>query len=125
MTRKISADYFRREREPRVLITTNYKPSGIMYAFIADLLDVLPDATYYKRQVWICPPLGSDALQALRASACTLCTSLLGASKTSRISCKASLALLLVSRQALIHRQQIEDSEWYAKEKASEDEPLI
>lgn len=51
----LCADYFRREREPRVLITTNYKPSAIMYAFIADLLEVFPDATYYKRQVLYSP----------------------------------------------------------------------
>ena len=46
-----SAEYFRRESRPKVLLTTNYKPSAIMYAFIADMLEVLPDATYYKRQV--------------------------------------------------------------------------
>lgn len=46
-------DYFRRDRRPRVLLTTNYKPTAVMYAFIADLLEVLPDATYYKRQVFL------------------------------------------------------------------------
>ncbi|KAL6769097.1 hypothetical protein ACKKBG_A17470 [Auxenochlorella protothecoides x Auxenochlorella symbiontica] len=44
------ADHFKRVRPPHVLITTCFKPSGIMYKFIAELLEVFPNATYYKRQ---------------------------------------------------------------------------
>lgn len=45
------ADHFQRVRPPNVLLTTCYKPSGIMYKFLAEMLEVLPCATYYKRQV--------------------------------------------------------------------------
>lgn len=44
------AAHFSREREPKVLITTCYKPSKGMYAFLAEMLAVLPCAEYYKRQ---------------------------------------------------------------------------
>jgi hypothetical protein len=52
-------------------VTTNYKPSGIMYHLIADLLEVLPDATYYKRQVSLSLPVinSSDAVSAVVAIA--------------------------------------------------------
>lgn len=43
------AAHFKRERPPNVLITTCYKPTGIMYRFISELLEVLPNAVYYKR----------------------------------------------------------------------------
>jgi hypothetical protein len=42
--------YFRREQAPNVLLTTCYRPSRLMYAFLADMLEVLPCATFYKRQ---------------------------------------------------------------------------
>ena len=45
------AEHFQRVRPPNVLLTTCYKPSGIMYKFLAEMLEVLPCATYYKRQV--------------------------------------------------------------------------
>ncbi|PRW33197.1 Ribosome production factor 1 [Chlorella sorokiniana] len=44
------AEHFKRVRPPHVLITTSYKVTGIMYKFISELLEVLPCATYYKRQ---------------------------------------------------------------------------
>lgn len=44
------AAHFSRVREPKVLITTCYKPSKGMYAFLAEMLAVLPCAEYYKRQ---------------------------------------------------------------------------
>lgn len=44
------ADHFQILRPPNVLLTTCYKPSGIMYKFLAEMLEVLPCATYYKRQ---------------------------------------------------------------------------
>ena len=47
----LPADYFDRTSPPNVLITTNYKPSAVMFALIADMLTVFPKATYYKRQV--------------------------------------------------------------------------
>lgn len=43
--------YFRREQAPNVLLTTCYKPSRLMYHFLAEMLEVLPCATFYKRQV--------------------------------------------------------------------------
>ncbi len=48
------AEHFQRVRPPNVLLTTCYKPSGIMYKFLAEMLEVLPCATYYKRQVHPC-----------------------------------------------------------------------
>ena len=45
------AEHIQRVRPPNVLLTTCYKPSGIMYKFLAEMLEVLPCATYYKRQV--------------------------------------------------------------------------
>lgn len=48
------AEHFQRVRPPNVLLTTCYKPSGIMYKFLAEMLEVLPCATYYKRQVLLC-----------------------------------------------------------------------
>ncbi|KIZ05564.1 Ribosome production factor 1, partial [Monoraphidium neglectum] len=44
------AAHFARRREPKVLLTTCYKPSGIMYAFLSEMLETLPCAEYYKRQ---------------------------------------------------------------------------
>ncbi|KAK9812650.1 hypothetical protein WJX72_001266 [[Myrmecia] bisecta] len=44
------AEHFANMRPPNVLLTTCYKPSGIMYKFLADMLEVFPCAQYYKRQ---------------------------------------------------------------------------
>lgn len=44
------AEHFKRVRPPNVLITTSYKVTGVAYRFISELLEVLPCATYYKRQ---------------------------------------------------------------------------
>ena len=43
--------YFNRQDAPKVLLTTCYKPSKLMFELLAELLDVLPVAYYYKRQV--------------------------------------------------------------------------
>eukprot|EP00963_Diacronema_lutheri_P003358 scaffold281_cov318-Pavlova_lutheri.AAC.41 len=43
------AQYFNREVSPKVLLTTGRKPTAVMFKFLADLLHVFPDATYYKR----------------------------------------------------------------------------
>jgi len=43
------AQYFNRQVSPKVLLTTGRKPTAIMFKFLADLLHVFPDATYYKR----------------------------------------------------------------------------
>lgn len=43
------SQYFNREVSPKVLLTTGRKPTAIMYKFLADLLNLFPDATYYKR----------------------------------------------------------------------------
>jgi hypothetical protein len=34
------APHFAEERPPNVLLTTNYRPSKVMYQFLADLLEV-------------------------------------------------------------------------------------
>ena len=44
------AEHFDKTRTPNVLVTTSYKCSKIMYKFIADMLEVFPSATYYKRK---------------------------------------------------------------------------
>ncbi len=36
-------------RPPKVLITTSYKPTGLMYQFLSEVLELLPAAEYYKR----------------------------------------------------------------------------
>ena len=51
----LPAGYFRREQAPNVLLTTCYAPSRLMYHFLADMLEVLPCATFYKRQVSLPP----------------------------------------------------------------------
>mmetsp|Transcript_30171 Transcript_30171/g.55130 ORF Transcript_30171/g.55130 Transcript_30171/m.55130 type:complete len:365 (-) Transcript_30171:263-1357(-) len=44
------AEHFSSNKPPKVLITTCYKPSKIMYTFISEMLELLPCATYYKRE---------------------------------------------------------------------------
>ena len=48
------ADYFSRQSAPNVLLTTCYKPSKLMFHFLADMLEVLPCAQFFKRQVHRC-----------------------------------------------------------------------
>ncbi|KAL6752134.1 anticodon-binding protein [Haematococcus lacustris] len=43
------AEHFARSRPPKVLITTCYKPTKVMYTFISEMLELLPHAEYYKR----------------------------------------------------------------------------
>lgn len=43
------AAHFRRDRPPKVLITTCYQASKIMYQFISEMMELLPCAEYYKR----------------------------------------------------------------------------
>ncbi|GLC42365.1 Ribosome production factor 1 [Pleodorina starrii] len=43
------AAHFSNARPPKVLITTSYKPSKIMYTFLSEMLELLPCAEYYKR----------------------------------------------------------------------------
>ena len=45
--------YFNRQDAPKVLLTTCYKPSKLMFELLAELLDVLPVVYYYKRQVGV------------------------------------------------------------------------
>lgn len=42
--------YFKDREPPNVLITTSYKVTGGMYKFISEMLEVFPQATFYKRQ---------------------------------------------------------------------------
>jgi ribosome production factor 1 len=42
--------YFQGEVEPKIIITSCYKPSKAMYDLIRDLLYVFPNSFYYKRQ---------------------------------------------------------------------------
>eukprot|EP00878_Enallax_costatus_P037129 GHUV01041924.1.p1 GENE.GHUV01041924.1~~GHUV01041924.1.p1 ORF type:complete len:248 (+),score=65.50 GHUV01041924.1:199-942(+) len=44
------AAHFSRDREPKVLVTTCYKPSKTMFTFLSEMMEVLPCAEYYKRQ---------------------------------------------------------------------------
>lgn len=44
------ASHFSGTSSPNVLLTTSYRPSKIMYQFLSEMLEVLPSATYYKRQ---------------------------------------------------------------------------
>eukprot|EP00798_Chlamydomonas_sp_ICE-L_P012221 gene12221-15352_t len=43
------AAHFQNERPPKVLLTTSYTPSKIMYTFLSEMLETLPHAEYYKR----------------------------------------------------------------------------
>ena len=43
------AEHFANARPPNVLLTTCYRPSGVMYKLLSEMLEVLPAATYYKR----------------------------------------------------------------------------
>mmetsp|Transcript_33366 Transcript_33366/g.73774 ORF Transcript_33366/g.73774 Transcript_33366/m.73774 type:complete len:347 (+) Transcript_33366:113-1153(+) len=43
------AAHFQRDRPPKVLLTTCYKPSSVMYTFLSEMLEVFPHAEYYKR----------------------------------------------------------------------------
>lgn len=38
-------------RPPKLLVTTCYRPTKVMYQFLADMLEALTNAHYYKRQV--------------------------------------------------------------------------
>jgi len=42
--------YFNGETKPKIIITTNYKPTKIMYEFIKELLMVFPNSFYYSRK---------------------------------------------------------------------------
>lgn len=42
--------YFKGETHPKILITTNHKPTKKMYDFIRDLLKVFPNSYYYARK---------------------------------------------------------------------------
>ena len=57
------ADYFSRQSSPNVLLTTSYKPSKLMFHFLADMLEVLPCAQFFKRQVYGCAIPTSDAVK--------------------------------------------------------------
>lgn len=43
------SSYFHGEVEPKIIITSCYHPSKMMYEFIRDLLYVFPNSFYYKR----------------------------------------------------------------------------
>jgi hypothetical protein len=43
------SSYFHGEVEPKILVTSCYRPSKVMYDFIRDLLYVFPNSFYYKR----------------------------------------------------------------------------
>lgn len=44
------ASYFKSEVHPKIIITTNYRPTKKMYEFIKDLLKVFPNSYYYARK---------------------------------------------------------------------------
>lgn len=43
------APYFARTATPKVFITTSHKPKAATFGFVADLLEVIPNSTFYKR----------------------------------------------------------------------------
>jgi hypothetical protein len=43
------SQYFNGEVEPKIIITSCYAPTKVMYEFIRDLLFVFPNSFYYKR----------------------------------------------------------------------------
>lgn len=44
------AAYFRREKDPKVMITTRPRPSGGLFGFVADLMTLIPNSFFYKRR---------------------------------------------------------------------------
>ena len=52
-----------------MLLTTCYKPSKLMFHFLADMLEVLPCAQFFKRQVDSCATQ-EKILQSLQHSFC-------------------------------------------------------
>lgn len=56
------AAHFAAERPPNVLLTTNYRPSKVMYQFLADLLDVRLRA-FTRPRLHTSPPSYVSSLQ--------------------------------------------------------------
>ena len=46
------AAHFNREQPPSLLVTTSRKPSASMFAFLTNLFETLPSATYYARRAF-------------------------------------------------------------------------
>jgi ribosome production factor 1 len=46
------AAHFNREQPPSLLVTTSRKPSAAMFAFLTNLFETLPSATYYARRAF-------------------------------------------------------------------------
>jgi len=46
------SDYFKRLKEPKIMITTRPKPSGAIYAFIKDIMAMVPNMFYYPRKTY-------------------------------------------------------------------------
>jgi ribosome production factor 1 len=46
------AAHFNREQPPSLLVTTSRKPSAEMFAFLSNLFETLPNATYYARRAF-------------------------------------------------------------------------
>ena len=44
------ADYFKDNTPPKLMITTNRRPSGKMFEFLKDLKAIIPNAYYYERK---------------------------------------------------------------------------
>jgi ribosome production factor 1 len=62
------AAHFNREQPPSLLVTTSRKPSAAMFAFLTNLFETLPSATYYARRAFAVRPRARQA----RAGALTL-----------------------------------------------------
>jgi hypothetical protein len=67
--RRARAEHFLALRPPKVLLTTSYKPTALMYQFLSELLELFPAAEYYKRNGF---PL--KKIVELRSACCTRCT---------------------------------------------------
>jgi len=46
------APYFQNEKTPKIMITTRPRPSGKLFAFIGNLLEMLPNAFFYPRKTF-------------------------------------------------------------------------
>ena len=44
------ADYFKDSKPPKLMMTTNRRPSGKLFDFLKDLKNIIPNSFYYERK---------------------------------------------------------------------------
>ena len=54
--------YFSNEKKPKIMISTRPKCSKKLFPFIADLMQMVPNAFYYERKHNLVKDLGEDAI---------------------------------------------------------------